>query len=191
MRQPTQSIQYFREALELRRSLGNTLGIAECLEGFGAAAAAQRQARRAARLLGAANALREITGAPLPATERKQFEGLVQRIQQQLNPEAFVREQAVGRGLGLEHAVDYALTRADSSDGTPRDAIESAPSALTQREHEVAVLVARGLTNKQIADALLLTRRTVGTHLEHIFAKLGVQARAEVAVWITRRSLVD
>jgi non-specific serine/threonine protein kinase len=42
------------------------------------------------------------------------------------------------------------------------------------------------MTNRQIADTLLLGRRTIGTHLEHIFAKLGVKARAEVAVWVTR-----
>jgi non-specific serine/threonine protein kinase len=191
LRRPEQSIRYFREALELRRSLGNTLGIAECLEGFAAAATARRQARRAARLLGAADALREITGAPLPATERKQYESLLQRIQQQLNPEAFAREQAVGRGFGLDRAVEYALARADAPDASPGVSPESASPALTEREREVAVLVARGLTNKQIAEALLITPRTIATHLEHIFAKLGVQARAEVAVWITRRSLLD
>jgi non-specific serine/threonine protein kinase len=191
LRQPEQSIRHFREALELRRALGNTLGIAECLEGFAAAAAPRRQARRAARLLGAADALREITGAPLPATERKQYEGLLQRIRQQLNPEAFIREQAVGRGLALDRAVDYALVRPDTPDASPGASPESAAPALTEREREVAMLVARGMTNKQIADALLITPRTIATHLEHIFAKLGVQARAEVAVWITRSSLVD
>ena len=57
---------------------------------------------------------------------------------------------------------------------------------LTRREREIAALVARGFTNRQIAHKLLLPRRTVSTHLEHVFSKLGVQARAEVAVWITR-----
>jgi non-specific serine/threonine protein kinase len=184
--QPEESIRYFAEALELRRSLGNTLAVAECLEGFAAAAAARRQGRRAARLLGAAEALREITGAPLPATDRTAYEVVVRRIRQQLSPEGFAKEQALGRALNPDQAADFALLRDTAVEPVVATAREKALAALTEREREVAILVARGMTNRQIADTLLLGRRTIGTHLEHIFAKLGVQARAEVAAWITR-----
>ena len=176
--QPTRSADYFREALELRRSLGNTLGIAECLEGFAAAAAALRQGRRAARLLGAAAALREITGAPLPTTDRQQYEAVLRRIHRQLSPEALAKEQAIGRTFAPAQAIDFALQLSDGQPGSR--------AVLTRREREIAQLVARGFTNRQIAQTLLLARRTVSTHLEHIFSKLGVQTRAEVAVWITR-----
>jgi predicted ATPase/DNA-binding CsgD family transcriptional regulator len=175
--QPRRSADYFREALELRRSLGNTLGIAECLEGFAATAAAMRQGRRAARLLGAATALREITGAPLPTTDRQQYEAVVWRIQRQLSPEGLAKEQAIGRQFAPVQAVEYALQLDRGRPGSR--------AVLTRREREIAQLVARGFTNRQIAEHLLLARRTVSTHLEHIFSKLGVQARAEVAVWIT------
>jgi non-specific serine/threonine protein kinase len=60
---------------------------------------------------------------------------------------------------------------------------------LTPREREVAALVARGLTNRQAAEQLLVGTRTIETHLEHIFAKLGVQTRAEVAAWATRQDM--
>ncbi len=160
--------------------------MAECLEGFAAAAAATRQRRRAARLIGAATALREMTGAPVPATERAQYDDMLRRIQQQLSPEGFAREHALGRALSPDQAADYALAGDDAAGHIPASPHEGALTALTRREREVAVLVARGMTNRQIADTLLLGRRTIGTHLEHIFAKLGVQARAEVAAWITR-----
>jgi non-specific serine/threonine protein kinase len=186
--QPEESNQYFAEALELRRSLGNTLGVAECLEGFAAAAAPMRQGRRAARLLGAAAALREITGAPLPATDRKQYDDLVRRIQRQLSPEGFAREQALGRAQSSDQAADFALRREAPVDLAASNSRQIGFAGLTEREREVAALVARGLTNREIAETLLLGRRTIGTHLEHIFAKLGVQARAEVAVWITRNN---
>jgi predicted ATPase/DNA-binding CsgD family transcriptional regulator len=178
LRKPEESIGHFRESLELRRKLGNTLGIAECLEGFAAAAAATRRAGRAARLLGAAAALREVTGAPLPATDRERYEDVVRRIHAQLDPQDFERQHAIGGGLGAEQAVAYALRESD----------EPSPGqhGLTGRERQIALLVARGLTNQQIARSLLVTRRTVSSHLEHIFAKLDVQTRAEVAVWITR-----
>ena len=58
-------------------------------------------------------------------------------------------------------------------------------SPLTQREFEVARLVARGLTNREIAEELRITVRTAGSHLEHIRAKLGFSRRAEIAAWAT------
>ena len=185
---PEEALGYLEEALELRRSLGNTLAIAECLEGFAAAAAARRLGRRAARLLGAAGALREITGAPLTRAEGKEHDVVLRRIHQLVSPASFLAEQALGRALGPDEAADYALLRRDV-ERQPVASAEAAPGArvLTPRERQVAVLVARGMTNRQIADTLSLGRRTVGTHLEHIFAKLGVQARAELAAWITRQ----
>ena len=58
-------------------------------------------------------------------------------------------------------------------------------SPLTRREFEVARLVARGLTNREIAEELRITARTAGSHLEHIRAKLGVSRRSEIAAWAT------
>ena len=62
-------------------------------------------------------------------------------------------------------------------------------ASLTPTEHQVVVLVAQGLTNAQIAARLLMGRATVKTHLEHVFAKLGVRNRAELSVEFTRKSL--
>src|SRR5919201_3064408 len=101
----------------------------ECLEGFAATATAMRQGRRAARLLGAAAALREITGAPLPTTDRRQYEVVLQRIQRQLSPEALVKEQAVGREFAPEQAIKYALQFDGGQSATQ--------GVLTRREREV------------------------------------------------------
>jgi len=56
-------------------------------------------------------------------------------------------------------------------------------SGLTQREREVAALVAQGLTNRQIADTLFISERTADGHLEHIREKLGVGTRTQIATW--------
>ena len=66
-----------------------------------------------------------------------------------------------------------------------RGAEEEPWRPLTAREFEVARLVANGMTNVAIADALSLSPRTVGAHVEHILAKLGVARRAEIATWTT------
>jgi non-specific serine/threonine protein kinase len=60
----------------------------------------------------------------------------------------------------------------------------SAPDLLTKRESQVAAMVASGLSNQQIASRLFISRRTVETHVEHVFAKLAVSSRVQLVVWL-------
>jgi DNA-binding NarL/FixJ family response regulator len=90
--------------------------------------------------------------------------------------------------MELEEAIEYALSADDSSmiasrtpeqtSATPR------PPALTRREREVAKLVARGLTNRRIAEELVLSERTVENHVRNILKKLKLSSRSEVAAWV-------
>lgn len=63
--------------------------------------------------------------------------------------------------------------------------------ALTPREREVVLLVARGLTNRQIAGELTISERTVTTHVDHILRKLGVTSRARIAAWAVGQLLPE
>jgi non-specific serine/threonine protein kinase len=60
---------------------------------------------------------------------------------------------------------------------------------LTAREREIALLVARGMTNKEIAKVLRISERTVDAHLEHMLNKLGYHSRSEIAAWAARHGL--
>jgi DNA-binding CsgD family transcriptional regulator len=57
------------------------------------------------------------------------------------------------------------------------------PLGLTAREMEVASLVAGGLTNRQIADRLVISERTAQNHVQHILTKLGFTSRSQIAAW--------
>ncbi len=59
--------------------------------------------------------------------------------------------------------------------------------SLTPTEHTVVALVADGLSNRQIGERLFISRRTVQTHLVHVFAKLGIASRAQLAAQVARR----
>jgi predicted ATPase/DNA-binding CsgD family transcriptional regulator len=179
---PKRAAEYFAESLQLRQALGNTLAMAECFEGFAALASAAGRPRRAARLYGAAEAIREATGFKLldPA-DRAVWERHLEQVQKRLGPSRFSTEWAAGRDLSPHEAAKFALSDSEPSAEAPQLSI------LTRREREVATLVARGLTNRQAAAHLLVAPRTIETHLEHIFAKLGVQTRAEVAAWAARQ----
>ena len=61
---------------------------------------------------------------------------------------------------------------------------------LTAREHEIAQLIARGCSNRTIAETLVVSIKTIETHVKNIFRKLHVTGRAEVAVWAERHRLI-
>ena len=63
-------------------------------------------------------------------------------------------------------------------------------SGLTAREVEVLVLLARGLSNKQIAERLVITPKTAGNHVEHIYAKIGASSRAAAALFAVQHGLL-
>ena len=62
-----------------------------------------------------------------------------------------------------------------------------APGGLTRRETEIAALLAEGLTNKEIAARLVISQRTVETHVDHVLGKLGMTSRAQVASWVAEQ----
>jgi DNA-binding NarL/FixJ family response regulator len=62
---------------------------------------------------------------------------------------------------------------------------------LSAREREVAVLIAHGLTNRQIAHRLVIAPRTADNHVQHIFDKLGLSSRAQVAAWAAMHGLLS
>jgi len=69
---------------------------------------------------------------------------------------------------------------APAAAGSPAGA---APARLTPREREVAGLIAVGLSNQEIAARMVISARTVETHVQHIMVKLGFTARAQIAAW--------
>jgi DNA-binding NarL/FixJ family response regulator len=64
------------------------------------------------------------------------------------------------------------------------------PAGLTRREIEVLRLIARGCSNKDVATRLVISPKTAGTHIEHIYAKLGVSSRAKAGLFAMQRGLL-
>jgi DNA-binding NarL/FixJ family response regulator len=95
-----------------------------------------------------------------------------------------------GRAWSDDDVIAPALLRTDRRHDLDRDHdrdLRHGP--LTARQLEIATLIARGLTNEQIADELVLTRGTVGNHIGHILRRLGAKNRAQVAAWMVRRTV--
>jgi HD-GYP domain-containing protein (c-di-GMP phosphodiesterase class II) len=79
----------------------------------------------------------------------------------------------------------------EAAGATPLDVRQGHPAGLSDREVEVLRLIARGRTNKQIAEALVITEKTAGHHVEHIYAKADVSTRAGAALFAMQHDLVD
>jgi hypothetical protein len=105
---------FYEKSLTIRRELGDERGVIECLEGFAHAACAQGQGERAAQLFGAAEALREAIGAPLPSIDRADYDRSVAAARVVLGEEAFLAAWAAGRAMTMEQAVAYALEEGKS-----------------------------------------------------------------------------
>jgi DNA-binding NarL/FixJ family response regulator len=178
----------FRECLALYQAVGNLPGISEVLEGI-AAVVVGRQPRRATELLGASHVLRRSTTAVRPRIEQLLMEQTLGRVKARLSGPIFEEAWARGQAMQLQAAIKAAL----SVDHTADSAVpgDGAGGALSKREREVAQLIALGRSNREIAAALVLSNKTVESHVKHIFDKLGVHARTEVAVWATRQGLVN
>src|SRR5439155_15426270 len=170
--------------------------IAYCLAGLGGAAAASGLAERAARLLGAAEALFEAMGAPLTRNEQAVFDRDVAVTRAALSGESFAAAWAEGRRLPLERAIQLALeTPAVATTSIARALphpipASPYPSGLTEREVEVLRLVAQGLTSARVAEQLVISPVTVSTHLRNIYGKLGVNTRGGAIRFAVEHGLV-
>jgi non-specific serine/threonine protein kinase len=135
--------------------------------------------RRAAELGGAGDAMWQLLNAPLQmgqayAEIRKDAAA---KCQAALGGERFAA--ALRRGLALSLTEAIALARGEKAPAGP-----AGTRPLTRREREIAGLVADGLGNREIAGRLFLSKRTVDSHIEHIFGKLGFTARAQLCDWV-------
>ncbi|HET6660653.1 MAG TPA: helix-turn-helix transcriptional regulator [Rubrobacter sp.] len=180
------------ESLALSREVGDKDSTSASLEGMACVAGARGEAARAARLFGAARALHEATGYQQTLDERALRNPYLSAARSQLEEASWEATFAEGQAMTFEKAVEYALSE-EKPHPSAVPAHERLPAAepmgnLTRREGEVAYLIARGLTNRQISEVLFISKRTVDAHVRKILKKLGLRSRAQIAArWGHRR----
>jgi predicted ATPase/DNA-binding CsgD family transcriptional regulator len=181
-----------REGLTLSLEVGEKWLIALGLEELGAVVALQGQTAWAARLVGAAEALREAIGSiPLPA-ERSNYERGIAYARTQLGEKAFAAALAEGRTMTPQQVLtaQEPATILTSTSAALSNSPAPYPDGLTVREVEVLRLVAQGLTTAQVAEQLIISPRTVNTHLTTIYGKIGVPSRSAATRYAIEHHLV-
>jgi non-specific serine/threonine protein kinase len=183
-----------RSALTAWHRLGDVMGTAYAVEALGWLAAQREQFERAAWLLGAADQLwsrtgRRLSGIALMEECRQQAARATRRS---LGERRYAAAYAHGGALSLDamvrDAVDESGEPAAWRGDCPGSQDEAAPGSaagaglLTRREQEIAELVASGLSNREIAARLFISKRTVDAHVDHTFSKLEISSRVQLTV---------
>jgi predicted ATPase/DNA-binding CsgD family transcriptional regulator len=185
----------FRESLVLARQAGARWSAARAVYSLGELAQASGDLDRAARLFGAAEALDARIGVTFRTRVAAEYQRSLAAFRSSLGDATVDTLLNEGRAMSWEAACDYALTAADrsgrSTDGPAAHGPSRDPSDLTAREQEVVALIARGWTNRQIADALAIAERTAETHARNIREKLGLTTRAELVAWANLREIAS
>jgi predicted ATPase/DNA-binding CsgD family transcriptional regulator len=190
------------ESLALWRAFDHRWGIILTLAATAYLAAVRDQPERAARLSGAAVALRGASGDARVAAWRSaghvpsglQFDSWIGAARPMLDGAEVTTAWGEGQRMTLEEAVNYALTPegplAVAAAASAPARAHSVRSELSPRQREVAALVARGLSNREIAAELVVAPTTAARHVEHILARLGLRNRAQLTAWAVEHGLL-
>jgi predicted ATPase/DNA-binding SARP family transcriptional activator/DNA-binding CsgD family transcriptional regulator len=175
----------YEAALRLLRLLKNKVGTAIALFGAGGVAVLRGKPARAARLFGAEAAVRNAIGLPTPQLKllNYYYEDTISNLRAELGEASFEAAFSEGQAMSAEQAIEYALS---SDEPTPPPKVPEQPpggasrDVLTRREREVALLLGRKLTNRQIAEKLTVSEHTVAAHVRKILKKLGLRSRVQI-----------
>ncbi|KRF17051.1 hypothetical protein ASG90_06880 [Nocardioides sp. Soil797] len=174
-----------RQAIEIKRFFGDLLGLAVSVDLAAWLAAECGDAREAAVLLGGSSVIWDRFGVRLFGSDDwlAEHDEAKRKSSEQLGPRAFATAVTEGEAMSLDEAVDFALNRSVRR----ATSAKSVEAKLTPREQEIAYLVADGLSNKAIAERLVIARRTAEGHVEKILTKLDFHSRSQIAAWIGER----
>ncbi len=184
----TKARELFQEGLALLRGVNDSWTIASCLQRIGVAVAGQGRPVEAAWLWGAAERLCEALQVALHPIERAFVVRAAAATHAALGEPTFKTAWVEGRAMTPEQVLASLQDTARSGPPATRTSTRTAadhqrlpssspPGNLTAREMEVLRLVAQGLTDAQIAEALVISPRTVNAHLRSIYRKLGIPSR--------------
>ncbi|NOK61304.1 MAG: hypothetical protein GFH27_549305n73 [Chloroflexi bacterium AL-W] len=173
-----QSITCFTEILVSQDKYGQHQTItSHCLTGLARIACIQGQHITATRLFATVTHLLEESSENMESLDQQDFDESLAMAQDQLDPTTFDAEWQAGYALSTPQAVAEALNVASLVQSPTTEERLFPISDLTKREMEVLRLVARGLTNKAVAEQLIISPRTVNAHLNAVYTKIGISSR--------------
>ena len=174
-----------RESLALRTKLGDKGGTAWCLEKLGNAAFIEEQYEKSAGIYGAAAALRTPINSVIDEADLPEYNRIISDLQSALGKAAFDSAWTEGESMPLEEVIELALAESNQSIQSEKEKF----GGLTKREREVAKWVAQGKSNREIAEKMSVTLKTVEANVTRILKKLNFESRVQIAAWAIEKGL--
>jgi non-specific serine/threonine protein kinase len=172
--------EYYLRAIAVSGEFDDPMNMANMVEGLGLVALGEGDPARMIRLASAANALRAERGGSSDADWMKSVEAGLAAARAKLSRQAGDAAWRQGAAFDMQESIRHAT-------GVASERAIDRGSPLTSREKQVAMLIAEGLSNPQIALRLKMADRTADAHVEHIRNKLGLRSRSQIAVWAHER----
>jgi DNA-binding CsgD family transcriptional regulator len=216
---PERAPALYRASLIGGRDSGNKRALTFVLGAVAAFAATSGESERAVRLASAAMAAGDAIGAVQPPAFQASLDSELSAAHQAVDQSVTTATQALARLMTLDQTVDEALAwldgvqhrsaadvlggvtpethatgpdtdaRVDDVNEMPAAHAEAVSAGLTPRELDVVRLLGRGLSNRQIADEMVITPGTAGNYVSRVMERLGFQSRAQVAAWAVEQGL--
>jgi len=181
----------FVESLEIAAGIGQQPRLVACLIGLAGVAADAHAHERAARLLGAAAARSGVVGSPLGPDDRADHERTLAAVRGALGDQRFHLSWNAGEALAPNAVLAEArMPFPMRAETTPAPHTSGNPDGITPRESEVLRLIASGKTNREVAEALVLSPTTVERHISNLYAKIGARGRADATAYAIRHGLL-
>ncbi len=185
-----QACLLLKQSLQLSWELNDRLGLATSLETFAWLCIQMGLPERATQFLGTTEALRDSLQIPLAPTLHVEHERAVATLHDALGEIAFNESWAYGRSMTLKLALSMVARIPIPAGQVSSQKKRTYPAELTAREVDVLRLVAAGLPDARIAEQLVISPRTVNTHLRSIYAKIGVSSRSAATRFAFEHSIV-
>ena len=193
------AIKAFLDGFGFYVEIGDLAGYAEAFEAFGLIASKLGDFEKSAMLMGAAAVLRDRINSPVQAQELDRFNTTVTAGHRALGEETWKQHWEEGRLFSLLQMVEYAQTTATEwmssnlreRQPPPANVLAGGAYKLTQRELDVLRFLGAGRSDREIADELFISARTVGSHVSNILAKLSVSSRSAAVALALREGILS
>jgi len=177
---------YLEESLSIRVEISDKGGTAWCLEKLAEAKYDQTDFPKAAQIFGFAESLRASVGSVIDPVDQPEYQRIILGLQSVLGMDAFTAAWAEGKSMRLDDVIELALSEpVVESVLTEKEKF----GGLTEREREVAVLIAEGKSNREISQAMTVGVKTIETYVTRILKKLNFDSRVQIATWAVEKGL--
>jgi non-specific serine/threonine protein kinase len=181
------SLEWYLRSLDIFASLGDRWALVHVIKGVAFLDLRAGRTARSVRLLAVASAIRDADGIRFSASDEARHRQVIAEAQREIGDTAFDRAWSSGFAMSLDEAVEE--IRGSGTEASILLLIGE-PSDLTSRERAVLRLLTEGKTDREIADALSISYRTVNGHVANLLTKLGVDTRTAAAAMAIRNNLI-